>query len=66
MAYLNKDDRREAWIAWGIEFVRRGLWPSPEFKFMAPIPRRIGCGVKRKQRRTTECLLKYHSVPQVE
>lgn len=36
MAYLNKDDHREAWIAWGIEFVRRGLWPSPEIEVHGP------------------------------
>ena len=36
MAYLNKDDRREAWIAWGIEFVRRGLWPSPDIEVHGP------------------------------
>ena len=32
MAYLNKDDRREAWISWATEFVRRGLWPDHEIE----------------------------------
>ena len=51
MANLDKHDDQEAWLAWAIQFMTRGLYPVGDIEIHGPhAPQAISCGDRHSAR----------------